>query len=173
MPFELRVQQVSEVPQEVGTLEAVRVKMLLLGDDAKCARGRRDRAPHCTAPCRTAHAPSSRLPSCPYLPTCTLRRRRSPGVVKVELTSENDLFFHYTHSLDEQGFRLVQEQQKLMVDFAEYPTVLIRMLNTCAQPGQRSCPPQTAAATSGAWPPPLGRSRSSPQAQAQAQAPRT
>lgn len=85
MPFELRVQQVSEVPQEVGTLEAVRVKMLLLGDDA------------------------------------------SPGVVKMELTSENDLFFHYTHTLDEQGFRLVQEQQKLMVDFAEYPTV-------CCQP---------------------------------------
>ena len=34
-----------------------------------------------------------------------------------------DRFFHYTHTLDEQGFRLVQEQQKLMVDFAEYPTV--------------------------------------------------
>ena len=49
----------------------------------------------------------------------------------MELTSENDLFFHYTHSLDEQGFRLVQEQQKLMVDFAEYAAVLIRMLNTC------------------------------------------
>ena len=89
VPFELRVQQVSEVPQEVGTLEAVRVKILILGDD------------------------------------------QAPGVIKVELTSENDLFFHYTHSLDEQGFRLVQEQQKLMVDFAEYPTVLIRMLNTC------------------------------------------
>ena len=85
MPLELRVQQVSEIPQEVGTLEAVRVKMLLLGDDA------------------------------------------SPGVIKVELTSENDLFFHYTHTLDEQGFRLVQEQQKLMVDFVEYPTV-------CRQP---------------------------------------
>ena len=49
----------------------------------------------------------------------------------MELTSESDLFFHYTHSLDEQGFRLVQEQQKLMVDFAEYAAVLIRMLNTC------------------------------------------
>ena len=55
----------------------------------------------------------------------------APSVLKMELTSENDLFFHYTHSLDEQGFRLVQEQQKLMVDFAEYAAVLIRMLNTC------------------------------------------
>ena len=57
--------------------------------------------------------------------------RTAQGVLKMELTSENDLFFHYTHSLDEQGFRLVQEQQKLMVDFAEYAAVLIRMLNTC------------------------------------------
>ena len=49
----------------------------------------------------------------------------------MELTSENDLFFHYSHTLDEAGFRAVQEQQKLMVDFAEYHTVLIRMLSTC------------------------------------------
>ena len=27
----------------------------------------------------------------------------SPGVVKLELTSENDLFFHYTHTLDVTG----------------------------------------------------------------------
>ena len=89
VPFELRVQQVADTPQEVGTLEAVKVKLLLLGDDER------------------------------------------PTTVKMELTSENDLFFHYTHTLDEAGFRLIQEQQKLMVDFPEYPTVLIRMLNTC------------------------------------------
>ena len=34
VPFELRVQQVSEVPQEVGTLEAVRVKILIVGEDS-------------------------------------------------------------------------------------------------------------------------------------------
>ena len=33
VPFELRVQQVANAPQEVGTLEAVRVKILLLGPD--------------------------------------------------------------------------------------------------------------------------------------------
>ena len=42
VPFELRVQQVSEVPQEVGTLEAVRVKILIIGDDsAPVSMGRR------------------------------------------------------------------------------------------------------------------------------------
>jgi hypothetical protein len=85
----LRVQQVADAPQEVGTLEAVKVKMLLLGAEA---------------------APSS---------------------VRVELTSENDLFFNYIHTLEDVGFRQVQEAQKLMVDFAEYPAVLVRMLDSC------------------------------------------
>ncbi|KAL1503042.1 hypothetical protein AB1Y20_011110 [Prymnesium parvum] len=89
VPFELRVQQNADGPQEAGTLEAVKVKILLLG------------------PAEAPHA------------------------VRVELTSENDLFFHYSHTLDEEGFRTVQEQQKLMVDFAEYPSVLVRMLSTC------------------------------------------
>jgi len=89
VPFELRVQQVTDAPQEVGTLEAVRVKMLILGDEA------------------------------------------APSAIRVELTSENDLFFNYVHTLDEHAFRQVQEAQKLMVDFAEYPAVLTRMLDTC------------------------------------------
>ena len=44
---------------------------------------------------------------------------RSPNAVRIELTSENDLFFHYSHTLDEVSFRQVQEQQKLMVEFPE------------------------------------------------------
>ena len=89
VPFELRVQHAQDTPQEVGTLEAVKVKLLLLGDEA------------------------------------------SPAALRVELTSESDLFFHYTHTLDPEGFRQVQESQKLMVEFAEYPAVLTRMLDTC------------------------------------------
>ena len=89
VPFELRVQQAENAPQEVGTLEAVKVKILLLGDE------------------------------------------RAFNAIRVELTSENDLFFNYTHTLDSEGFRGVQEAQKLMVDFAGYPDVLMRMLDTC------------------------------------------
>ena len=51
--------------------------------------------------------------------------------VKVELTSENDLFFHYTHTVNIDNFRHMQEQQKLMVDFNEYSNVLIKMVNSC------------------------------------------
>ena len=51
--------------------------------------------------------------------------------VKIELTSENDLFFHYTHIVDEDAFRQMQEQQKLMIEFHEYPNILIKMVNSC------------------------------------------
>ena len=89
MPFELRLQESSEGPQEVGTLEAIKVKILMLGDDV------------------------------------------APQSLRIELASENDLFFHYMHVVDETGYRNLQEQQKLMVEYIEYPNVLIKMLNNC------------------------------------------
>eukprot|EP00744_Colponema_vietnamica_P003328 GILI01005119.1.p1 GENE.GILI01005119.1~~GILI01005119.1.p1 ORF type:complete len:249 (+),score=48.75 GILI01005119.1:42-749(+) len=89
VPFELRIQDSAAGPQEVGTLEAIKAKMLVLGDDAQ------------------------------------------PQHLRIELTSENDLFFHYTHSVDEPGFRAMQETQKLMIDFPEYANILIRMFNSC------------------------------------------
>lgn len=88
-PFELRVQDADAGPQEVGTLEAIKCKILVLGDET------------------------------------------NPSHIRIELTSENDLFFHYTHSVDEQGFRQMQESQKLMIDFADYCSVVIKMLNNC------------------------------------------
>ncbi|RHZ10593.1 hypothetical protein DYB26_007119 [Aphanomyces astaci] len=51
--------------------------------------------------------------------------------LKIELSTETDLFFYYAHVCDLEGFHLVQEQQKLMVDFSDYANVLIRMLNNC------------------------------------------
>jgi len=88
-PFELRVQDTEAGPQEVGTLEAVRCKIMTLGDE------------------------------------------QSPQHCRIELTSENDLFFHYTHSVDDHGFRSMQEHQKLMIDFPDYITVVVKMLNNC------------------------------------------
>jgi hypothetical protein len=55
----------------------------------------------------------------------------APSIVRVELSSESDLFFHYMHIVDEKEFVKIQEGQKLVVDFIDYATVLIRMLNSC------------------------------------------
>ncbi len=94
VPFEMRVQHgadpsASRAQDEVGTLEALRTKMMLLGNED------------------------------------------SPAAVRLELTSENDLFFHYTHTMDAATFADVQDAQKLVVRFGEYCAVLIRMLNMC------------------------------------------
>ncbi|KAJ9523723.1 hypothetical protein QJQ45_020146 [Haematococcus lacustris] len=53
--------------------------------------------------------------------------------VKVELSSEANLFFHYTHTMDARLFAAVQESQRLLVDFNDYPTVLLRMLHSCVR----------------------------------------
>ncbi|GMI38802.1 hypothetical protein TeGR_g4992 [Tetraparma gracilis] len=92
-PLELRLQE-NNMPQQVGTLEAIKAKVLVLGDE---------------------HTLQS---------------------IRVELSSEADLFFHYMHVIDEAGFLAIQEQQKLMVEFADYPNVLIRMLNSCIKEPQ-------------------------------------
>ena len=53
----------------------------------------------------------------------------SPSSIRVELSSESDLFFHYIHCIEEIGYRKIQESQKLMVEFPDYPNILVRMLN--------------------------------------------
>lgn len=53
----------------------------------------------------------------------------APASIRIELSSEADLFFHYLHVLDESEFPNVQASQKLMIEFYDYPNVLTRMLN--------------------------------------------
>lgn len=74
MPFELRIHDPTAGPQEVGSLEGIRVRILLMvgfiypkGEDKVASE------------------------------------------VRVELTSENDLFFHYSHILNEERFKAMQE----------------------------------------------------------------
>lgn len=98
-PFELRIQDPTSGPQEVGTLEAIRVKILQLVSDSNDDRYQGEQG--------------------------NLQN------VKIELTSENDLFFHYTHIVDEDSFRHMQENQKLMIEFQDYTNILIKMVNSC------------------------------------------
>lgn len=64
-------------------------------------------------------------------PTAPAPRAAAPESIRVELSSESNLFFHFVHDLDADSYAELQESQKLMVEFAEYPTVLLRMLNSC------------------------------------------
>jgi superoxide dismutase len=49
----------------------------------------------------------------------------------MEISSENDLFFYYSHNVDEAAFKEIQSKQKLMIEFSCYHSILIKMLNNC------------------------------------------
>ena len=51
--------------------------------------------------------------------------------VRVELSSEADLFFHYTCVINNVGFLQLREDQKLMCEFREFVLTLIKMFNRC------------------------------------------
>jgi hypothetical protein len=54
-----------------------------------------------------------------------------PDVVRVELSTDEDLFFHYIHKIDNSGFDHMRSKQKLMIPFEKYSTILIQTLNNC------------------------------------------
>eukprot|EP01138_Halocafeteria_seosinensis_P001814 gb/GECG01001857.1/.p1 GENE.gb/GECG01001857.1/~~gb/GECG01001857.1/.p1 ORF type:complete len:322 (+),score=40.00 gb/GECG01001857.1/:1-966(+) len=87
VPVEVRIQEGEEAPQEVGTLEALRAKVL-----------------------------------------CKPDGRGSINTVRVQLSSETDLFFHYLHECTPKDFQEIRDEQELMVEFDDYPGVLAKSL---------------------------------------------
>ena len=51
--------------------------------------------------------------------------------IRIELSCENDLFFHFTSDIDEETFKIMQENQKLTVNFKEFGNLLKRLFNNC------------------------------------------
>ena len=51
--------------------------------------------------------------------------------IRIELSCENDLFFHFTSDIDEETYKLMQENQKLTVNFGEFCNLLKRLFNNC------------------------------------------
>eukprot|EP00759_Apiculatamorpha_spiralis_P050149 PhF_6_TR4505/c2_g2_i3/m.6263 len=56
--------------------------------------------------------------------------------LRVELSSESDLFFHYTCDVTELGFEQLRQDQKLTCDFASFSSMLLRLLNKCIRETQ-------------------------------------
>eukprot|EP00668_Euglena_longa_P001071 GGOE01001279.1.p1 GENE.GGOE01001279.1~~GGOE01001279.1.p1 ORF type:complete len:234 (+),score=51.81 GGOE01001279.1:96-797(+) len=94
VPFELRTQESSQRPHDVGTVEGIKVKVLCLGEDSNLLS------------------------------------------LRIELSSESDLFFHFCCNINHIGFRQLQEEQKLMCEFKGFATILLRMLNRCIKEPQ-------------------------------------
>lgn len=60
-----------------------------------------------------------------------LGHREDPVNCRIEVSSERDIFFHYIHDVDEQSFLTLQDKHKLNINFSEYVSFLIKLLNTC------------------------------------------
>ena len=102
---------------------SVRVILVVLTAGDVCRLFRSCASLGCTcSPLPPTHTRSSTAPA---------PRAAAPESIRVELSSESNLFFHFVHDLDADSYAELQESQKLMVEFAEYPTVLLRMLNSC------------------------------------------
>jgi hypothetical protein len=52
-----------------------------------------------------------------------------PKEVKIELISEVDLFFHYTHKRNVDTFRDIQQSHKLLIKLKDYPKLMENLLN--------------------------------------------
>eukprot|EP01071_Lankesteria_metandrocarpae_P003739 Lankesteria_metandrocarpae@DN3157_c0_g1_i1.p1 len=93
-PVELRFQESPSAPQEMGTVESVRFRVLARGEGTGSAH------------------------------------------VRVELTSDSDLFFHYFHAVNHGSFNELQEQQKILSSFDDYPSLIGKMVNSCVKDPQ-------------------------------------
>ena len=51
--------------------------------------------------------------------------------VKLELTNENDLLFHYTNIVDEKTFLKMKQQQNLTIEFHEYCDLIQQICENC------------------------------------------
>ncbi|ORC85537.1 uncharacterized protein TM35_000341490 [Trypanosoma theileri] len=61
----------------------------------------------------------------------------SLSAMRVELTSESDLFFHYTCVINHAGFLRLREHQSLVCDFPDFLMTLLKMFNRCIREPQR------------------------------------
>eukprot|EP01060_Flectonema_neradi_P020752 TRINITY_DN2824_c3_g1_i1.p1 TRINITY_DN2824_c3_g1~~TRINITY_DN2824_c3_g1_i1.p1 ORF type:complete len:257 (+),score=53.90 TRINITY_DN2824_c3_g1_i1:37-807(+) len=89
VPFELRTQESAEKPNDVGTTEGVKVKVLAMGEES------------------------------------------GPTSLRIELSSECDLFFQYTCNINQHGYEDLKHEQDLQCDLKDFTHTLMRMLNKC------------------------------------------
>jgi len=55
-----------------------------------------------------------------------------PNHIKIELSSENDLFFHFTSIVDEEIFKVMKDKQGLTIDYSQFTSLLEKLCNFCS-----------------------------------------
>jgi hypothetical protein len=63
--------------------------------------------------------------------------------VRVELSSDNNVFFHFAHAVDAPAFNELRVEQRLMVELNQYPKILVKLLNQAREGTQLFGPSST------------------------------
>lgn len=62
---------------------------------------------------------------------------RNLASMRLEITTESDIFFHYTCIVNDQGFLRLRDDQNLVCEFPEFLMTLLKMMNRCIrEPGR-------------------------------------
>lgn len=56
---------------------------------------------------------------------------KKPDLLRIELSCENDLLFSFFCDLDEASFATLSDNQKLVVDYPEFPTMAQKLFDNC------------------------------------------
>uniref|UniRef100_A0A7S3FUW2 Spindle assembly abnormal protein 6 N-terminal domain-containing protein n=1 Tax=Strombidium rassoulzadegani TaxID=1082188 RepID=A0A7S3FUW2_9SPIT len=56
-------------------------------------------------------------------------QENDPGSVRFELTSEDDIFFHYVSDINEEGFKNLQAEQQLSIEFTDFLRIIKQMMD--------------------------------------------
>jgi hypothetical protein len=60
----------------------------------------------------------------------------APQVIKIEFTSEVDLFFNYASIINEEYFLKIKDDQKLNVEFQGFLGLMLKLINNCQKEPQ-------------------------------------
>lgn len=61
----------------------------------------------------------------------TSGEERNLTSMRIEITTDYDIFFHYTCVINDQGFLRLRDDQNLVCEFPEFLITLLKMLNRC------------------------------------------
>jgi hypothetical protein len=64
-----------------------------------------------------------------HLKVLVLGDEAEPGNVRFEITSMEDIFFHYVGNVNEDGFFTIKEEQQLSIEFTEFMNIINKLLD--------------------------------------------
>jgi hypothetical protein len=53
---------------------------------------------------------------------------KNPNSLRIELTSDSDLYFNFQHFSNDEEFKFVKEKQNFYIEFREYPSIILKNL---------------------------------------------